>query len=115
MLGDIATGTGPAPALPGVVRSFAQRATSAGAVPSTVRLRPRAEMRANPGDSWQQHIAEQVISVHDPGFVWLARVYLAALLSARILDAYVDGEGLIEVRLLGRCSWHGTRAASRSR
>lgn len=58
-------------------------------------------MRANPGDAWQPHTAEQTISVHEPGFVWLARVQLAPFLPARILDAYVDGEGLLEVRLLG--------------
>lgn len=91
----------PKPELPGLVQSFAQRATSGGASPRTVRLRQRAEMRAKPGDAWQRHTAEQVISVYDPGFVWLARVRLAPLLSASVLDAFVDGEGLLEVRLLG--------------
>lgn len=100
-LDSSATRTGPKPELPGVVQSFARRATSSGAVPSTIRLCQHAEMRANPGDAWQRHTAEQVISVYDPGFVWLARVQLAPFLSASILDAFVDGEGLLEVRLLG--------------
>lgn len=90
-----------APALPAVVRSFARRSVRGGSVPATVHLRQRAEMRANPGAPWQRHTAEQIIGVHEPGFVWLARVRLAPLLSAHILDAYVDGKGLIEVRLFG--------------
>jgi hypothetical protein len=100
-LGGPAFNNEPAPTPPAVVRSFLQRTTLGGAVPSTIRLRQRAEMRANPGEPWQQHTAGQTISVHDPGFVWLARVQLAPLLSACILDSYVNGEGLLEVRLLG--------------
>jgi hypothetical protein len=58
-------------------------------------------MRASPGAAWQRHTSEQTIGVHEPGFIWLARVRLAPLMHALILDAYVDGEGLLEVRLLG--------------
>ena len=50
---------------------------------------------------WRPFIAEQVISVHEPGFVWLARMQAAPLLYAHILDCYVGGEGLLEVRLFG--------------
>lgn len=99
---DGAAGEGKAAlALPAVVQSFARRAIRGSAVPATVHLRQRAEMRANPGDPWRQHTAEQIIDVHEPGLVWLAHIRLAPFLSARILDAYVDGEGLIEVRLFG--------------
>jgi hypothetical protein len=89
-----------APTIPPIVRSAARRAGVGNPVPNTVRLRQRAEMRANPGDSWRPHTADQVIAIHEPGFVWLARLRVAPLTHARILDAYVKGQGLLEVRLL---------------
>lgn len=58
-------------------------------------------MRALPGDPWRPFTAEQVISVHEPGFAWVARMQTGSLLSARILDCYVDGAGLLEARLFG--------------
>jgi hypothetical protein len=42
-----------------------------------------------------------MISVSRPGFAWLARMQAMPLLSARILDCYIDGEGLLEARLGG--------------
>jgi hypothetical protein len=96
-----AGGGEPDQALPVVVRSFVRRAVRGSVVPGAIHPCQRAEMRAHPGDSWQKHTAEQIIGVRRPGFVWFARVQLAPLLSAHILDAYVDGEGLIEVRLFG--------------
>ena len=58
-------------------------------------------MRAMPGDPWRPFTAEQVISIHEPGFAWLARMQAAPLVSRDILDCYVDGEGLLEARLFG--------------
>lgn len=87
--------------IPDLLRSFAQRAVPGATVPVTVRLRQRAEMRANPGDHWQPHAAEQVIGVRAPGFVWLARMRLSWPLPVQVLDSYVDGNGRVEVRLFG--------------
>jgi hypothetical protein len=50
---------------------------------------------------WRRFTAKQVISVHRPGFAWLASMQVMPLLSARILDCYIDGEGLLEARFLG--------------
>ena len=58
-------------------------------------------MRLKLGDPWRRFAAEQVISIDKPGFAWLARMQAMPLLSARVLDCYVDGEGLLEARLLG--------------
>jgi hypothetical protein len=66
-----------------------------------VWLRQTGEMRAAPKAPWRPFTAEQVICVHQPGFAWLARMYVAPLLSADILDCYVDGKGLLEARLFG--------------
>jgi hypothetical protein len=95
--------------VPAIIESFTRRAVSNSPVPNTVHLRQFAEMRATLSDPWRPLTAEQVISVHEPGFVWLARIQAAPLLFARILDCYVGGEGLLEVRLLG--SLRLTRAA----
>ena len=42
-----------------------------------------------------------MIGIYEPGFAWLARIQAAPLVSARVLDCYVDGEGLLEARLFG--------------
>jgi hypothetical protein len=91
----------PTPPVPAIVQSFAHRAVSESAVPNTVRLRQCGEMRALPGDPWRPLTADQVISVHEPGFVWRARMQMAPFLYAHILDSYLAGEGLLEVRLFG--------------
>jgi hypothetical protein len=89
------------PPVPAIIKSFVHRSVPENAVPRPVRLSQCGAMRANPGDAWRPFTAEQVISVYEPGFVWLARMPVVPLLSARILDCYVGGEGLLEARLLG--------------
>jgi hypothetical protein len=93
--------TSPAPA---IIQSFVRHA-----VLDTVYLSQRGEMRAELAERWRPFIAEQVISIREPGFVWRAHIQAAPLVSARILDCYVDGEGLLEVRLFG--SWRLAPAA----
>jgi hypothetical protein len=58
-------------------------------------------MRASPRGAWQSFSAEQVISIHEPGFVWLARMQAAPFVYARVLDCYMDRVGLLEARLFG--------------
>jgi hypothetical protein len=89
------------PPAPAIIQSFARHAGRETPVPNTVWLRQCGEMRANLRGSWQPFTAGQVISIHQPGFVWLARMPAVPLLSAHVLDCYVDGEGLLEARLFG--------------
>ena len=89
------------PPVPAIIQSFARRAVGENPVPNTVWLSQRGEMRANLGDSWRPFTAEQVISIHEPGFVWLAQMQAAPLVSVRVLDCYMDGEGLLEARPCG--------------
>ncbi len=86
--------------VPEAVRSFVQRAGPSPAA-VLVRLRQRAEMRSGPDDPWRPVTAEQTIRVDEPGFVWNATMRLAPLLFVRILNSYVDGQGLLEARLFG--------------
>jgi hypothetical protein len=87
--------------VPAIIQSFARRAVGENPVPNTVWLSQLGEMRLKLGDPWRRFAAEQVISIDKPGFAWLARMQAMPLLSARVLDCYLDGEGLLEARLLG--------------
>jgi uncharacterized protein DUF6544 len=87
--------------VPAIIQSFARRAICEDRVPDTVWLSQRGEMRASCRSPWRQFVAEQVISIREPGFAWRARVQLAPFVSAQILDCYVNGEGLLEARLFG--------------
>jgi hypothetical protein len=99
------------PPVPAIIQSFARDAIRETPVPNTVWLRQCGEMRANLRGSWQPFTAEQVISIHQSGFAWLARMQAAPLASVRILDCYVGGAGLLEARLFG--SLRVARAADR--
>jgi hypothetical protein len=85
------------PPAPAIVQCFARRAACGNPVPDTIWLRQSGEMRVNLGDPWRPFTAGQVISTHQPGFVWLARMQAAPLLSAH-------------PRLL--CAWRGSPRSS---
>jgi len=83
--------------VPAIIHSFASRMVGRDPAPSAVQT---GEMRTAPDAVAAVH--RQVISVHQPGFAWFARMNaIAPLLSAHILDSYVDGAGLLEARLSG--------------
>jgi Family of unknown function (DUF6544) len=87
--------------VPAIIESFARRALCEDPVPNIVWLSQRGEMRANLRDPWQPFTAEQVISIRELGFAWLARMQAAPFTSARVLDCHAGGEGLLEARLFG--------------
>lgn len=53
------------------------------------------------GERWLPFTATQRVVLARPGFVWDARVRLLPGLAIRVRDAYVDGTGLLDARLLG--------------
>jgi hypothetical protein len=60
------------------------------------------ELRTDPeGGHWFRFKARQSSVPRVPGFVWDSRVSLAPLLSLRVRDSYVGGEGSGRVTLLG--------------
>jgi len=99
--------SGPAPvapttALPEAILRFTHRAgADRNQLMRTVRLIQSAEMRLKRGGDWQALTADQVISTGAPGFVWLARQTIGPLVKFRVIDAYVKGEGRLNVRALG--------------
>ncbi len=58
-------------------------------------------MRFNPADSWRPLQAEQLIAIGHSAFVWFARGRIGSPLNTQVVDAYLDGHGILEARLLG--------------
>lgn len=68
----------------------------------TVRLRQRGAFRLGGTEgAWRPVRARQIVSLRPPGFAWDATIDMGPGLSARVLDAYVDGEGRLRANLLG--------------
>jgi hypothetical protein len=66
------------------------------------RFSQAGELRTDPENGhWFGFKARQISVPRVPGFVWDARVSLAPLLSLRVRDSYVGGEGSGRVTLLG--------------
>ncbi len=86
--------------IPQAVKDFAQLGGADRKAPRLIRLRQRCEMRFQPGQSWHDLEAESVMSPLTPGFVWQAKLKVGPLALVSVIDAYVEGIGLMEARLL---------------
>jgi len=53
------------------------------------------------GEQWKPFTSRQQVTVQRPGFVWNARIAVMPGLAAWVHDAYVAGEGVLKVALLG--------------
>jgi len=95
------TAAAPAPPLSDAVRALADRLCSDAPPAALVRLEQRCVMRFRPDGKWKPMTAIHLASARAPGFVWEAEVRAGPLLFFRVVDAYVDGRGLLEVRLFG--------------
>jgi hypothetical protein len=62
------------------------------------RVRWTGEFQMRPGAGWRPFDAEQHFTVGPPGFVWDARIRMMPLVSVRVRDAYLGGQG----SMLGR-------------
>lgn len=56
------------------------------------------------GNRWSQFKAEQYFSAQPPGFVWDAVISMAPLLKVRVRDAYLEGHGSMQAKVLGLVS-----------
>jgi hypothetical protein len=65
----------------------------------TVRLRQRCRMRPGPGMPSFPLVAEQWYTVDPPGFIWDATVPVEGLPLVRGRDGYLEGRGLMTIRL----------------
>ena len=89
--------------LPPPVRRYFETVLQTGQQPITrVTLTQEGEFRFGGGDDeWHPFTASQLYSVSPPRYVWDATIGIAPLVTARVLDAYVDGEGLLRANLFG--------------
>ncbi|PEN12221.1 hypothetical protein CRI94_14370 [Longibacter salinarum] len=55
-------------------------------------------------EHWSAFTSEQWVVTDRPGFVWNGRVAMAPGLPVRVHDAYVSGQGILHVSLLGAVS-----------
>lgn len=68
----------------------------------TVRISQQGTFRLGGAEAdWYPFTANQTYTVSPPSYVWDATIDLATGVSARVLDAYVDGEGRLRANLLG--------------
>jgi hypothetical protein len=90
-------------ALPAPIRRYLERVLEPEQAPvERVELAQAGEFRfGDTESSWRPFEATQVYTVSPPGFVWDAVIQVLPHLSARVLDAYVDGDGLLRANLLG--------------
>ncbi len=66
-----------------------------------VRVQQSGEFRPGEDKPWLPFEAEQIYSLHEPGFIWLARIRVAPLLNIYVRDLYLEGHGHMRVKLLG--------------
>jgi hypothetical protein len=73
-----------------------------------VAHRGRFRLRDAP-ERWVPFRSDQRVLISRPGFLWNASMSLAPGLPLRVHDAYIAGEGVLEVRLLGLVPLVGLR------
>lgn len=89
--------------LPGPVQRYFGAAIRPGRpMIAAVRLEQTGALNTREdGERWQPFTASQRVVLAPPGFAWDARVRLLPGLAIRVRDAYVEGRGLLDARLLG--------------
>lgn len=88
--------------LPGPVRRYLSNAIPEGQpYVAAVRLHQVGQFRMGDRTSaWKRLEATQHFTVDPPGFVWQARIEMAPLLQARVVDMYKGGQGSLRARVL---------------
>jgi hypothetical protein len=78
-----------------VARYFAFALTPGQPLIRSARVRWEGEFRSAPNAGWNRFTAVQHFTVRPPGFVWDATIRMMPLVSVRVRDAYVAGEGVM--------------------
>lgn len=85
-----------------VARWFARVIPDGGTTARQLHLRHRGLFNTQSnGERWAPFTSTQTVRLRRPGFVWDARIRMFPGLAAHVHDAYVDGEGILRVCLLG--------------
>ncbi|MGE3618616.1 MAG: DUF6544 family protein [Gemmatimonadales bacterium] len=103
------SGAGPSVSLAGVdqlpapVARYLRLVLSDGLpVPAVLRVRQEGTFLVAPeANRWGPFTADEYFSITPPGFVWSARIGMAPLVSVRVRDGFVAGEGSMRAAVLG--------------
>lgn len=86
---------------PPIMRRFAERNGGRANGPFTVLSRQRAQMRLAPNQPFFDVDATQLSGTRTAAFVWQATANVATVVPIRVVDSYVRGHGLLEVKVAG--------------
>lgn len=89
--------------LPEIVRAFAEKSGAVVASPAIVKLTQSVSMRLAPDRPWQSLSATHLAGTRTSGFVWHATGSMMHV-PVGVIDAYVDGAGVLNARLLNSIS-----------
>ena len=92
---------GPSAMVPAIMQAFALRNGGKVGGPMTVTMFQIAKMRLEDGQPFFKLDASQLSGTRTPGFVWEAKGTMNGIIPLSIVDSYVDGLGLLEVRIAG--------------
>ena len=89
--------------LPAPVQRFLRKVLVEGApVVTAVRVRHEGEFNmSEAADRWRPFSSDQLVTIRPPGFDWDARIRIIPGVMVRVHDAYVDGDGILQVALFG--------------
>lgn len=90
--------------IPQIVLAFAQKAGAEVGAPPMVHLTQSVSMRLAPDQPWQSLSATHMAGTRTSGFVWHANGTMMNIVPVGVLDAYVDGEGVLNARLFNAIS-----------
>lgn len=89
-----------APGLPPPVSRYLERALPAGGdLPTMVAMRQEGHLRL--GARWSPFVATEYFGACPPAFVWDARVRMLPLVTVRVRDSYLAGEGRMHAAIGG--------------
>jgi len=99
--------------LPAPVQRYLRRSIPEGQpYVAAVRLQQRGEFRLGDRTSpWKPFTAQQVFTIHPPGFVWDATIEMAPLIPVRVVDMYKSGEGALWAKVLSTLTVARARGA----
>ncbi len=89
--------------LPAPVQRYLRKVLVEGApLVAAVRLRHEGMFNTSEtGERWRPFSSDQWVTIRPPGFDWDARIRFIPGLTVRVHDAYVEGEGILHVAVLG--------------
>lgn len=70
-----------------------------------VTLAHRGDFNLSPdGERWRRFTSSQRVTTDQAGFVWNGRISVAPGIAIFVLDAYLDGEGILDPSIIGLVS-----------